>query len=86
MTTPVTGKSLLATILNSDKDPRTQFLGLQVMSRVAIPDVDPNVVIPNHAAAPKVLGSVLASYLESAMTNFTLGGYWGMANHGKLLV
>ena len=60
-------------------------MGLQVLANVTVSGVD-NTPIATQAQAPRVLGQVLASYLESSMTNFTLGGYWGMANHGKLVV
>ncbi len=78
------GKSLLATILFSDSDPRSQFLGLQVTTSIPMP-FHGDKSIPNVGKAQKVLGSVLATYLESAMTNYTLGGYWGMAKGGKLI-
>lgn len=44
-----------------------------------------DISIPNVSKAQKALGSVLTTYLESAMTNYTLGGYWGMAAGGKLV-
>lgn len=78
------GKSLLATILFSDSDPRTQFLGWQVTTPIPMP-FRGDKSIPNVGKAQKVLSSVLATYLESAMTNYTLGGYWGMAKGGKLI-
>jgi len=78
------GKSFLGSILFSDSDPRSQFLGLQVISSVPMP-FSSDISIPNVSKAQKVLGDVIATYLESAMTNYTLGGYWGMAKGGKLI-
>ncbi|KAL6721771.1 hypothetical protein ACLMJK_000876 [Lecanora helva] len=84
-TSPKTGKSLLANILLSDSDPRTQFLGLQVTTSIPVPGVE-ETPLTDQESAPQAIGRVLAAYLESSMTNFTLGGYWGMAGEGKLIV
>ncbi len=78
------GKSLLGAILFADPDPRSQFLGLQVVTSIPMPFTS-GISIPKVSGAQKVLGEVLATYLESAMTNYTLGGFWGMAKGGKLI-
>lgn len=44
-----------------------------------------DISIPSVSEAQEVLEYVLATYLESSMTNYTLGGFWGMAKGGKLI-
>ena len=85
VTTPVTGKKLLAAILYADDDPRSQFLGHQISANISIPGVD-DTALMSQEQAPKVLGNVIAGVLLSAMTNFTVGWYYMMANHGRLIV
>lgn len=80
---PVTGKSLLAKILVSSNDTSTQELGILVSTPIPIPGTE--VSIPEVGEAEKNICSVLASYLTSFMTNFTLGGFDGMAKNGNLI-
>lgn len=81
---PITGKTLLSSILVANTDPRTQMFGLMVMTNIPIPGVT-NDAIASVGDAQKVLGGVVASYLESFMVNFTLGGFVGMARDGKMI-
>ena len=59
-------------------------MGLQVTTSIPMPFAR-DISIPNVGAAQAVLEDVLATYLLSAMTNYTLGGFWGMAKDGKLM-
>ena len=79
----VTGKSLLAKLLSSEHTPLARTIGLMVTSNIPVPESE--IVITAASMAQQALGRVLAAYLESFMTNFTLGGFEGCAKHGMLV-
>ena len=79
----VTAKSLLANLLFSESTPLAEAIGLIIKRDLPIPESE--VAITEAGQAPKALGQVLAAYLESFMTNFTLGGFAACARHGMLM-
>lgn len=79
----VTGKRLLARLLFSEGDLLARTISRIVTTSVQIPEAEINITVASQA--PKALGQVLAAYLESFMTNFTLGGFGGCAKHGMLI-
>lgn len=80
---PVEGKALLASILFANNDNKIEELGLMVTTSIPVPGTV--VSIPEVGQAQKAVSGVLVAYLLSFMTNFTLGGFDGMAKVGKLI-
>jgi len=79
---PVEGKALLASILFANND-NNRKMGLMVTTSIPVPGTV--VSIPEVGQAQKAVSGVLVAYLLSFMTNFTLGGFDGMAKGGKLI-
>lgn len=79
----VTAKRLLASLLFSESTSLAEAIGRMVTTNLTIPESE--IAIPGVSQAPKALGQALAAYLESFMTNFTLGGFAACARHGVLM-
>ena len=79
----VTGKSLLANLLFSEGSHLAEIIGRMVTADIPIPESE--ISVTEEVQAAKALEQVLAAYLESFMTNFTLGGFGGCARHGMLI-
>lgn len=76
-------KILFARLFADQHKPLASQIGRVVISDIPVPFAE--TTIPTLAQTPQALERVLAGYLESFMTNFTLGGFEGCARHGALL-